>query len=155
MSKEDDDLRAVAAELVERRRRQTVEEETPESMPPHRHLVKTKRNAGELAKAAMVPGAGLVGVVALVQQLLSAHVSPEQLKALQERVDQIETDRTARRQTEYQRDLIENCRTEQVEGYVQSLLPRRDRQVGQPAQAWFDQCPKMPDATTGPKPAAK
>lgn len=154
MAKEDDELRARAAALVARRR-QNVEEETAESMPPHRQMAKPKRNAGELARAAVAPGAGLLGMVAIVQQLLSAHVSPEQLKALGERVDQLETERTARRQTEYQRDLIENCRGEQADSYLQSLLPRRDRQVGLPPVAWFDQCPKLPDPTTGTRPAPK
>ena len=150
MAKEDDELRARARRFLEER--QNRSEETAVSIPPES---KRKRNAGELAKAAVAPGAGLLGVVAIVQQLLSAHVSPEQLTALRERVDQLETDRAARRLTEFERDKIANCRSEQADGYLQSLLPRRDQQVGAPPRAWFDQCPQLPEPTTGAKPAAK
>ncbi len=154
MAKEDDELRASAADLLNRRHA-VVEEETPESMPPHRQLPKHKRNAGEIAKAAVAPGAGLLGIVAIVQQLLSSHVAPEQVKALNDRVELLETERTERRQTEYQRDIIENCRSEQADGYLRALLPRRDAQVGQPPKPWFDQCPELPQPTTGTKTAPK
>lgn len=148
MANEDDSLRERARQLVASRQ-QHSQAPVSDSGYPKRH------RGRELAKAAVAPGAGLVAVLSIVQQLLSSHVSPEQLSTLRERVDQLENDRTARRLTEFERDKIANCRSRQTDGYLQSLLPRRDQQVGQPAKAWFDQCPDLPEPTTGSKAAPK
>lgn len=143
----DEELRASAKELLERRQ-EAKDSEPPESeAQPAKH----KRNTKELAKAAVAPGAGIVALVAILQQLLSARVTPEQLTALRERVDQLETDRSARRIVEFERDTIVNCRVGQLDGYVEPLLPRRDSQVGPTPRAWFDKCPDLPKPTTGAK----
>jgi uncharacterized protein HemX len=147
----EEDLRNVASALLKRRREQEHEEST-ESIAPQS---KRKRSAGELARAAAAPGAGVIGVAALLAQLLQARISPEQLKALQERVDAIEVERSQRRFTEYERDRISSCRSLQTEEFLRTLLPRADSQVGQLPKPWFDKCPELPQPTTGAKPAAK
>lgn len=150
MANEDDELRARAKELVDKRR--DPDSEPPESAEPEPTREKPKReSAKDLAKAAVAPGAGVVALIAIVQQLLSAHVSPEQLTALRERVDQLETDRSARRLVEFERDTIAGCRIHQLDGYMESVLPRRDQQVGPAPKAWFDMCPDLPKPTTGTK----
>ena len=149
----EEDLRNVASALLKRRREQEQEhEESTESIAPHG---KRKRSAGELARAAVAPGAGVVGVVALLAQLLQARISPEQLKALQARVDAIEEERAQRRFTEYERDRVSFCRSYQSEEFLRTLLPRADSQVGQLPKPWFDKCPELPQPTTGAKPAPK
>jgi len=148
MATEDDELRARAAALVQSRRKEPEEENTQSVAPASQ---KHKRNAGELAKAAVAPGAGIVALIAVLQQLLSARVTPEQLTALRQRVDSIEEERAARRVTEFERDRVAKCRSEQLEESVRHLLPRPDQQVGPPPKPWFDRCPELPEPTTGAK----
>ena len=155
MASDEEDLRNVASALLKRRREQERREEPEdhgtESIAPS----KRKRSAGELARAAVAPGAGVVGVVALLAQLLQARISPEQLKALQARVDAIEEERAQRRFTEYERDRVSFCRSNQTEEFLRTLLPRADSQVGQLPKPWFDKCPELPQPTTGAKSAPK
>lgn len=151
MATEDDELRARAKRLVDLRK----EEQEPEpsiSVAPV-SIGPKKRSAGEVAKAAAAPGAATLAIVALLQTLLTSRVSPERVKALEERVEGIETERTNRRLTEYSRDKIENCRSDQQDSYLRQVLPRPDALVGTPPRPWFDVCPEMPPPTTGANPA--
>lgn len=150
----EEELRRRARELLERRSEQADDQ----SVPPESSIApreKQKRSAGEVAKAAAAPGAATLAIIALLQQLLTSHVSPEQVKSLQERVELIETERANRRLTEFSRDKIENCRSDQQDSYLRQLLPRPDAMVGTPPRPWFDTCPELPQPTTGANAAPK
>lgn len=143
MAKEDDELRARARSLVDARREEPAESLAPKEKP--------KRDVSKVVTGG-VSGAALLAVVV---QLLQARVTPAQISALQDRIDVLENNSTKRRQLEYARDIVENCRSNQQDDFLRMLLPRRDAQVGFQVKPWFDVCPDLPEPTTGVKPPPK
>ncbi len=141
-----DDLRQAAERLL-RRRQEQVTDPPPSDEEKREEKPKARRSAAQLVTG----GASTAALIGVVVQMMQARVTPAQLTAVTERVQAIETQAVERRNVEYERDMIENCRARQLEDAVRQMLPRAD-QMGVPTpKPWFDRCPEMPRPTTGSK----